>query len=88
MPASTSNTSTTTTDETVVTTEFRNGDSSVSYGSSTTTLRKTGAAFSMAVVFGVETRLSGESVADMVEWCEDAIEHFTAVKAALADLSA
>lgn len=42
----------------------------------------------MAVVFGVETRLSGESVADMVEWCEDAIEHFMAVKAALAALYA
>lgn len=88
MPASTSNTSTTTTDETVVATEFRNGDSSVSYGSSTTTLRKTGTAVSMAVVFGVETRLSGESVADMVEWCEDAIEHFTRVKEKLATISA
>ena len=88
MSASTSNTTTTTTDETVVATQFKNGDSSVDYGTSTVTLRKTGSTYSMAVSFGVETRLSGTSVADMTEWCEDAIEHFTAVKTALAALSA
>lgn len=88
MPASTSNTTITTTTEEKVDTEFHNSDSSHNYGTATTVIRKTGATFTMAVSFGVETRLSGATVADMTEWCEDAIEHFTRVKEKLATISA
>lgn len=84
MAATTSNTTTTTTDETVVATRFLSPDGQTDLGTVTTTLRKTGSEYVLSVAFNVDSRLSGTDKADLTEYCEDAIEHFTAVKTALA----
>lgn len=87
MSATTSNTSTTNTDETVVETLFRGTDGELDNGSARTTVRKTGSTYSMAVNYNAVLSLSGSAVTELVEYCEDAIEHFTAVKTALQALA-
>lgn len=83
MSATTSNTTTTNADESVVETRFVGTDGTTENGVVRTVLRKSGSTFSMALNYNAAASLSGSSVTEMVEYCEDAIEHFTAVKAAL-----
>ncbi|MBR1608839.1 MAG: hypothetical protein IJ678_04405 [Kiritimatiellae bacterium] len=82
MAATTSNTATTRTDEVRVETQFLAPDGTTDYGRATGTVRKTGETFTFAVGFNADSSIQAPA-ADLIEYCEDAIEFFTALKSAV-----
>ena len=87
MSASTSNTTTTNADESVVETKFIGTDGTLDNGVVRSVVRKTGTTFTLAVAFNAAASLSFTGATQLTEYCEDAIEHFTAVKTAIAALA-
>ncbi|MBR1836789.1 MAG: hypothetical protein IJ783_05835 [Kiritimatiellae bacterium] len=88
MAATTSNTTTTTTDEAHVETQFLAPDGTTDYGRATGTVRKTGTTFTLAVAFNADSAITASAAVNLIEYCEDAIEFFTELKAAVVTVNA